>query len=94
MFNANTQSHYLDMGAKLSHVGEYNGYEVFVVCFPEDMVTGLPIIYLYKEGEPVLEFQGCVGMFDNTDVLDVMRIAERNTRERRKAARQAKSKII
>ncbi len=83
---------FLEDGAKLSYIGAFNGYEVYLVCPPEDMVTGLPIIYLYKEGEPVLSFQGYVGMFDNMDVFDVIRIAERDTRERRKAARQAKNK--
>ena len=75
---------FLEEGAKLYHIGEYNGYEVYEVGFPDGIPTGYPIIYLYKEGKPVFEFQYEV------DVFEIMRIAAKNTRERRKAARLAK----
>ena len=81
---------FLEEGAKLYHSGEYNGYEVYEVGFPDGMPTGYPIIYLYKEGEPVLELQYEAEQFFGEDVFEIMRKAKKNARERRKAARLAK----
>ena len=78
-----------DYDAKLKHIGEYKGYEVYFICFPEDMLTGYPIIFMYKEGEPVWELQYEAEQFFGDDVFEIMRIAAKNTRDRRKAARMA-----
>ena len=32
---------FLEEGAKLYHIGEYNGYEVYQVGFPPDECTGI-----------------------------------------------------
>ena len=82
---------FLDGGAKLHHIGEYNGYEVFQVGFPPDECTGYPIVFLYKEGEPVLEIQYEAKMFFGVSVFEILRVAAKNTRARRKAARLAKN---
>lgn len=65
---------------KYYHIGPYNGYEVYTLLFLEEVFIGYPEIYLYKEGEDVICLQGEM-------VFDIMREAEKNTRERRKAAR-------
>lgn len=68
---------------KYYHIGPYKGYEVYTLHFLEEVFIGYPEIYLYKEGEDVICLQGEM-------VFDIMREAEKNTRERRKAAREAK----
>lgn len=83
---------FLDGGAKLYHIGEYSGYDVYQVGFPPDECTGYPIVFLYKEGEPVLELQYDAEMLFGVSVFEIMRIAAKNTRERRKAARLAKNR--
>ena len=83
---------FLEEGDKLFHIGDYNGYEVYQVVFPEGECTGYPIIFMYKEDEPVLELQYEAEMFFGVSVFEIMRIAAKNTRERRKAAREAKNK--
>ena len=84
--------YFLDEGAKLYHIGEFNGYEVYQVGFPPDECTGYPIVFLYKEGEPVLELQYEAEMFFGVSVLEILRVAAKNTRARRKAARLAMNK--
>ena len=73
--------------AKYNHLGQYNGYEVYTLYFFEEEapLIGLPEIYLYKEGEEVITLHGF-------EVFGIMDEAVRNTRERRRAARQAKIK--
>jgi hypothetical protein len=72
---------------KYSHLGQYNGYEVYTLRFLEEVCIGLPEIYLYKEGEDVITLQGY-------EVFDIMDEAIKGTRARRKAAREAKNKQI
>ena len=66
---------------KYSHLGQYNGYEVYTLCFLEVVSIGLPEIYLYKEGEEVITLNGY-------EVFDIMHEAIKGTRARRKAARE------
>ena len=73
-----------DCATKYRHVGQYNGYEVYTIDFLEEVTIGFPWVFLYKEGEDVIELN------DIDYVFDIIRTAERNTRERRKAARLAK----
>ena len=67
--------------SKLYHIGEYDGYEVFGVHFLGDIILciGFPYVFLYKEGEKVKVETG-------PDVFKIINAANRNTRERRKAA--------
>lgn len=74
-----------EYATKYNHLGQYNGYEVFTLRFLEEVFIGFPEIYLYKEGEEVITLCG-------HEVFDIMDEAVRNTRARRKAARQAKNK--
>ena len=69
-------------GAKLRHVGNYNGYEVYEVCYPVDILTGFPIVFLYKEGVPVVEHYHYK---DGVRVFEILDTATKNARERRKA---------
>lgn len=73
-----------DCSTKYRHVGQYNGYEVYTIHFLEDVIIGFPWVFLYKEGEDVIELN------DIDIVFDIIKSAERNTRERRRAARFAK----
>ena len=68
-----------------SHLGQYNGYEVYTLRFLEHVIIGLPEVYLYKEGEDVITVFG-------ENAFEIIDEAVRNTRARRKAARQAKNK--
>ena len=70
---------------KYNHLGQYNGYEVYTLRFLEEVCIGLPEIYLYKEDEEVICLQG-------SEVFEIMDEAVKNTRARRKAAREAKNK--
>lgn len=74
--------------ARVLHFGEYKGYEVYDVCFPEGMLTGYPIILMYKEGEPVLELQYVAEQFFGDSVFDIRRIAAKNTRAKRMADKE------
>ena len=85
---------WLEYGARVHHIGKYKGYEVYSVDFPDGMITGYPIILLYKEGEPVLELQYEAERFFGDSVFDIMRIAAKNTRDRQKAARLEKKQSI
>lgn len=73
-----------DCATKYRHLGQYNGYEVYTIDFLEDITIGFPWVFLYKEGEDVIELN------DIDLVFDIIKAAERNTRERRRAARLAK----
>ena len=86
--------YFLSGGWKLVHVGEFKGYEVYDLCANEIVNIGYPIIYLYKEGEPVLEIQDNGEILLGVSVFDILHTAQKkkNTRERRKAARFAKEK--
>ena len=66
------------------HIGEYEGYEVYTLNFKEPVIIGFPEVYLYKEGEEVISIR------DEELPFHIMKVAARNTRERRKAARLAK----
>lgn len=79
-----------EYGARVHHIGNYKGYEVYAVLFPEGMLTGYPIILMYKEEEPVLELQYEAERFFGDDVFEIKRIAAKQMRDRRKAARLAK----
>ena len=49
--------HLIDMRTnKITHMGEYKGYEAFTIesLESEPTPTGLPVILLYKEGEDVI----------------------------------------
>ena len=72
---------------KFVHLGQYKGYEVYTLHFLESVCIGLPEAYLYKEGERVKTVWG-------EEVFQIMDEAVRNTKERRKAARQEKNKEI
>lgn len=76
-----------EYATKYYHIGPYKGYEVYTLRFLEEVFIGYPEIYLYKEGEDVICLRGDM-------VFDISREAEKNTRERRKAAREAKNKEI
>ena len=76
-----------DFATKYNHLGQYNGYEVYTLQFLEEVVIGFPWVFLYKEGEEVITLCGF-------EVFDIMDEAVRNTRARRKAAREAKNKEI
>lgn len=41
---------------KVTHLGEYKGYEAFTIESLESVPipTGLPLVFLYKEGEDVI----------------------------------------
>lgn len=70
--------------ATYNHLGVYDGYEVYTLNFKgEPPLIGLPTAFLYKEGEEVLTINGM-------EVFDIMDAAAKYTRERRKAAREAK----
>lgn len=73
-----------DCDTKYRHVGQYNGYEVYTIDFLEDVTIGFPWVFLYREGEDVIELN------DVDLVFDIIKSAERTTRERRRAARFAK----
>lgn len=77
---------------KLVHIGEYEGYEVYDLCANEIVNIGYPIVYLYKEGEPVLEIQYNGEILFGVSVFEIRRAAAKNTRDRRKAARLTKKK--
>jgi len=83
---------FLDEGAKLYHIGEYEGYEVYGIRYAEEMETGYPIVFLYKEGEPVMELQYEAEQFFGVSVFEIRRVAAKNARERRKAEREAMNK--
>lgn len=85
---------WLEYGARVHHIGEYKEYEVYAVHFPEGMVTGYPIILMYKEGEPVLELQYEAEQFFGDSVFEIRRIAAKNARDRQKAAREAKKQSV
>lgn len=36
-------------GANFKLLGEFEGSEVYRYCFPKDMRTGFPFLYLYKD---------------------------------------------
>lgn len=36
-------------GNRLAFVGKYNGQNVYVFSFPDDVETGFPFLYLYDE---------------------------------------------
>lgn len=74
---------------KFVHLGQYNGYEVYTVRFleGEELTIGFPWAFLYKEGEEVIAISDEL-------VFSIMDEAKKNTRERRKAAREAKNKQI
>lgn len=67
-----------------AHLGPYQGYEVYTLrVFDElPLPIGLPEVYLFKEGLDVITVCG-------HDVFEIMRIAAKNTRDRRKATRMA-----
>lgn len=73
---------------KYRHAGQYNGYEVYYIEFLEPVCIGLPWVFLYKDGEDVISLN------EIDLVFDIIKTAERNTRARRKAAREAKNKQI
>ena len=75
----------VEYASKFYHIGHYNGYEIYTLRFLEEIIIGLPEIYLYKEGEDVITVQG-------HEAIIITREAERNTGERRRAARLAKDK--
>lgn len=70
-----------------SHLGQYNGYEVYTLRFLEEVIIGLPEVYLYKEGEEVITVFG-------ENAFEIIDEAVKYTRARRKAARQEKNRII
>ena len=40
-------------GAKIVHLGQYNGEEVFYVQMPDDTITGYPPVFILREGKAV-----------------------------------------
>lgn len=38
-----------DYGVNFKLLGEFEGSEVYQYCFPKDMRTGFPFLYLYKD---------------------------------------------
>ena len=47
------------MGGEISYLGDYQGEEAYLFCFPEGMTVGFPVVVLYqKETEQVHEVSG------------------------------------
>ena len=75
--------------ATYNHIGEYEGYEVYTLNFKDPVPTiGFPEVYLYKEGEDVIAIR------HESIPFQIMKVAAKNTRERRKAARLEKKQSI
>ena len=73
--------------AKYCHLGQYDGYEVYTLDFiGDEPIIGLPWVFLWKEGEEVITIS-------NPVVFDIIDEANRSTRARRKAAREAKEQL-
>ena len=40
-----------DYGPRLEYLGQYGKSEAYEFAFPEDVVTGFPFVFLYKDGQ-------------------------------------------
>ena len=64
-------------------VGDYHGYGVYIVRYPEGMVTGFPHLFFYKKDEELQRIDGW-------DSLKVLREIREEKNRRRREARLAK----
>ena len=48
-------------GDSFEHLGKYRGRDVWEYCFPEDVITGYPVLFLFKRGK-VEEVGGLVAL--------------------------------
>ena len=56
------------------------------------MLTGYPLIFMRKEGEPVWQLMNEAKQFFGDREFDIIAIAEKSARERRKVARELRNK--
>lgn len=54
-------------GDSFDYLGDYEGQDAYLFNFPEDTVTGLPFVYLFKDGH-VTEKTG----FESLDIIALL----------------------